>query len=140
MPSGLATDEDVPLVLQAANGRAITIVGPDGAGSTVRVTLSATSVVLSLARRNGLTFYEGDGREDRSLTFTGSFAGVNASLDGPVFPPVANAYGIVTPALARSPGDRCRPVAGTEPQPGAGAGAAEGGAIGVETIWPCSVP
>ena len=42
---------------------------------------------LTLARRHGLVFEVGDGTADRSLTFTGSIADVNAALDGLVFTP-----------------------------------------------------
>ncbi len=99
LPSGLVTDEDVALVLRAANGRALSIQDPDGTGGTVRVTLSVTSGTLTLPRRNGLSFAGGDGTADRSLTFTGSIADVNAALDELVFTPAANAYGIVTLTL-----------------------------------------
>ncbi len=99
LPSGLVTDEDVALVLRAADGRALTVADPDGPGGTVRVTLSVTSGTLTLPRRDGLAFAVGDGTADRSLTFTGSIADVNSALDGLTFTPLANAHGIVTLVL-----------------------------------------
>ena len=91
VPSGLATDEDVPLVL-----RDLRIDDPDGTGGTVRVTVSVTAGALTLSRRSGLAFSVGDGTADRSLTFTGSIADANTALDGLTFTPVANSYGLVT--------------------------------------------
>jgi hypothetical protein len=95
LPSGLATDEDVALVL----GSALRISDPEGAASAVRVTLSITRGTVTVARRNGLTFEQGNGTANQSMTFTGSLAAANAALDGLVFTPAPDAYGLVTLTL-----------------------------------------
>ena len=59
----------------------------------VQVSLSVDHGTLTLANRNGLTFSNGDGVNDASMTFTGSVADVNAVLDGLEFSPVSNYTG-----------------------------------------------
>jgi hypothetical protein len=51
------------------------------------ITLTATGGVISLAELNGLTISAGTGSDDSTVTFTGSVAAINASLQGLKFTP-----------------------------------------------------
>lgn len=70
-----------PLVFSAAKGNQISVAGQE-AGSGLGVTLTATHGTLTLAGTTGLTFTNGDGTADATMTFTGRAAAVNAALDG----------------------------------------------------------
>ena len=84
--------EDGSLTFSTGNGNAISVadLDADEAAGTVEVTLTATSTV-TLSGTTGLTFTDGDGAADASMTFTGSLSVVNAALEGLVYVPSANA-------------------------------------------------
>ena len=105
MPLRVDTNEDVPLVLGAAAGSAISIGDPDANGS-VRATLSVSRGTLTLAGRAGLAFEAGDGAGDSTMRLVGSVAAVNAALGGLVFTPAANANGLVVLTLVSADPDR----------------------------------
>ena len=86
----VSTDEDTPVTLSNANDNAIVIFDADS--NSLEVTLTATST-LTLASTDGLTFSDGDGCGDSTMTFTGSKAAVNAALDGLVYTPDENFNG-----------------------------------------------
>ena len=75
--------EDEPLVMSAATGNALSIVDVDAGNQPAQVSLSlpaATVGALTLASTTGLTFTQGDGTADTSMTFTGTIAAINAAL------------------------------------------------------------
>ena len=80
----LAEDE----VLTFTGARKITVADPDAA--KVRVTFATTSGVLDLATVDGLSFTEGDGVDDATMTFRGAPAAVTAALEGATLTPPAD--------------------------------------------------
>jgi VCBS repeat-containing protein len=85
VPGPQATNEDTPLVFAAGN--LISIADVDAASDRVQVTLNVAYGTLTLASLAGLTFVTGDGTGDRTMTFTGTLADVNAALDGLSYTP-----------------------------------------------------
>jgi hypothetical protein len=91
--SAQGTVEGQPLTFGSAGGNALGVNfrglagGAEGGSSPVRVRLRVTNGTLSLSGTAGLIFLAGDGSEDRTLTFTGTVADVNAALDGLVYTP-----------------------------------------------------
>ncbi|MEM8640544.1 MAG: Calx-beta domain-containing protein [Cyanobacteria bacterium P01_G01_bin.54] len=83
-PQSLQQGETLVFSTQTGNGIAIT--GPD-ADETVRVALSVQGGTLSLANRDGLTFSQGDGRDDAQLNVTGTQTAINRALNGLRFTP-----------------------------------------------------
>ena len=65
----------------------------DAASGAVRMTLTGTNGVLTLAGTSGLTFTVGDGAADGMMTFTGTLASINTALDGLTFTPTADYNG-----------------------------------------------
>ena len=88
-----ATPEDTPLVFSSAAGNPIVVADPGNPAGPVRITLSAASGTLTLATRSGLTFTTGTGSGDSSVIFSGTFAAVNAALDGLSFTPALHFSG-----------------------------------------------
>ncbi|PSJ38529.1 calcium-binding protein [Allosphingosinicella deserti] len=68
------------LVFSASNGNAVTVSDPEAA--TLQVTLSAAHGSLTLATSAGLSFIDGDGASDTTMTFQGTTDAINAALDG----------------------------------------------------------
>ncbi|MCH2123042.1 MAG: pre-peptidase C-terminal domain-containing protein, partial [Pirellulaceae bacterium] len=90
VPSSQTIDEDVPLEFSIANGNAIAVADVDasefdGTG-LLQVTLTATSTV-TLVNPVGLTFLEGDGDADTTVTFEGTVTNINNALNGLVYTP-----------------------------------------------------
>lgn len=85
--SPVTTPEETPLVFSTLNGNAISVSDPDAGTSPVQITLSSTNGVLTLASLAGLTFTQGTGINDTSMTFTGTLAAINVALDGLTFTP-----------------------------------------------------
>jgi hypothetical protein len=96
VPTGQSTAEDTTLVFSSAGGNAVSVgdvdVNASGTG-TMRVTLTATGGVLTLSGIAGLTFSAGDGAADATMTFDGTLAAVNASLNGLSYAPAPNFNG-----------------------------------------------
>ena len=88
-PSPQTTNEDIPLVFSTANGNAWTVDDIDADGSAVQVTLSVTNGTLALGGTAGLTFSNGRGTGDASMTFSGTLAELDAALDGLTYTPTA---------------------------------------------------
>ncbi|MCY1209909.1 VCBS repeat protein [compost metagenome] len=80
VPAAQAVNEDTPLVFSTANGNGFSISDVDNGSHTV--TLNASAGTISLNGVAGLQFLAGDGSADRTMTFTGSDAAINAALDG----------------------------------------------------------
>jgi hypothetical protein len=64
----------------------------DAGGAPVRVTLTATSGRVSLARTSGLVFSAGDGNADTTMTFTGTLPAIGAALVGVRYTPSLLAF------------------------------------------------
>jgi|GEM_PF-3236898 len=86
VPASQTADEDADL---AISGVSIS----DADAGTVRVTLSAGHGVMTLIFKAGLTFADGDGSADASMTFTGTVTDVNAALSSLVYRGNANYNG-----------------------------------------------
>ncbi len=82
-PITAVTQEDTPLEFSAANGNALSI--SDAEDGVQTVTLSVTNGTFSLSQTTGLTFTDGDGSEDGTMTFSGSIDDINAALEGAQF-------------------------------------------------------
>ncbi|MEZ6057924.1 MAG: tandem-95 repeat protein [Planctomycetaceae bacterium] len=65
-----------------SGGNAISVSDLDAGSGDVRVTLSVPHGGLTLASTVGLTFSQGNGSDDPTMTFRGSLAAVNTALDG----------------------------------------------------------
>ncbi len=77
VPGAQATDDTTPLTFSGANGLSVS-----DDGNEARVTLSVSDGALSLGTTDGLTFTDGDGTDDATMTFTGPVPAINAALDG----------------------------------------------------------
>jgi hypothetical protein len=81
------TGEDTPLIFSSSHGNAISISDADAGTQPVIVTISATNGTISLGSVTGLTFGQGDGADDVTMTFVGTVSEINAALDGVSFRP-----------------------------------------------------
>jgi Subtilase family/Bacterial Ig domain len=91
VPAPQTVLEDGTLVLSGAN--AISVSDADAGNNPVKVTLAAASGVVSLAGTAGLSFTNGTGSGDVTMTFTGSIAAINSALNGATYAPAANFNG-----------------------------------------------
>jgi hypothetical protein len=80
VPGAQTALEATPLVFSPANGNGISI---SDTGS-VRITLSASHGIITLATENGITFTSGSDASG-SMTFTGDPSQINAALNGLTF-------------------------------------------------------
>jgi hypothetical protein len=80
------TDEDTDIVFTGSNK--ITIADVDAGSGTLTVTLSSAKAHLNLSQTTGLTFTSGDGHMDKTMSFSGTLANINAALDGMFLRPV----------------------------------------------------
>src|SRR5262245_27627223 len=99
VPGGQTTVEDHAIVFLAATGNALTVESPEFGGPH-RVTLTATGGVLTLSGIAGLTFTDGDGTADATMTFSGPLPAVRAALDGLTFTPIPNVSGPASVTIA----------------------------------------
>ena len=93
VPGAQTIDKDGMLLFSSTTGTALSVSDPDVAGNPVKVTLNATNGTLNLSGDKGLTFSDGDGTADASMTFTGTVADVNAALEGATFAATAGFTG-----------------------------------------------
>ncbi|TNC08380.1 DUF4347 domain-containing protein, partial [Methylobacterium terricola] len=91
VPASQTVAEDTDLVFSPTRGNAVRVDDQDGGQLTV--TLSAEQGLLNLSRLTGLTFTEGDGANDATMTFSGLVPDINAALDGLRFTPRADYNG-----------------------------------------------
>ncbi len=82
VPAPQTSYQNAQLVFAAANGNAISVTDPDTPFGSVEVTLTVSDGTISLTDVGGLAFSEGDGTNDRAMTFLGPITNVNAALDG----------------------------------------------------------
>ncbi|MCL4800525.1 MAG: tandem-95 repeat protein [Burkholderiales bacterium] len=100
LPGGATTLEDTPLVYAGASQISVTDV--DAGAAPLQVTLNASNGVVTLAGTTGLAFSSGDGSADASMTFTGTVAAINAALDGLVFTPDLDYWGLALISMSTS--------------------------------------
>lgn len=93
LPVAQTTAEDASLTLSAANGNAISVNDPGAPGAASSVLLTATGGTITLANTSGVTINSGTGSNDASVSFTGTYAGLNAALDGLIFTPASHTFG-----------------------------------------------
>jgi hypothetical protein len=96
VPAAQATALNTPLVFSVANGNAIVVSDADAGAAPLEVTLTVSNGRLTLAATAGLTFATGNGIGDRTMTFTGTLASINAALDGLRFDPDTGYGGFAT--------------------------------------------
>jgi ELWxxDGT repeat protein len=99
-PLPQTTNEDTPLIFNASNNNIISITDVDAGNNPLRVTLTASNGNLTLNGSNGLTFIDGDGSSDTSITFSATLADINAALNGLSFNPNANFSGAANIAIS----------------------------------------
>ena len=96
VPAAQSVLEDSTLVFSGAGSNAISVSDTDAGNNPVEVTLAATGGTLSLGGNSGLTFTNGDGANDASMTFKGTVDSINNALNGMSYTPAADSNG---PAL-----------------------------------------
>ncbi len=102
--------ENSTLTFSSAAGNAVAVSDPEAGNGTgvPQVTLAAADGTLTLASTNGLTFTTGNGTGNGVMVFTGTQAAIDASLNGLIFTPTPDFYGVAT--LAISTNDRNSPA------------------------------
>ena len=91
-PGAPAIGEDDALTFSTANGNALSVADVDA--TTLTVMLSVAHGTLTLASTAGLSFADGGGTADASMTFSGTAAAINAALGaGLTYNPAANFHG-----------------------------------------------
>jgi ELWxxDGT repeat protein/VCBS repeat-containing protein len=87
-------DSDTNLTLTG-----ISVSDPDVGGGNLSVTIKAESGIVTLSSTAGLTFSQGDGRQDNRITFTGNLSAINAALSQLTYrsyPGVVNVFDRIT--------------------------------------------
>ncbi len=92
VPAPQNTSLDTPFTFAGA----ATVSIDDVDAATMGIELSADNGTVSLSTTAGLTFSVGDGSGDASMTFSGTFAAVNAALAGMVVTPTAGFDELIT--------------------------------------------
>ena len=77
MPTEVGTPLDTPVTLDG-----IAVADPDAGEAPVELTVSGYEGTVTLSNTSGLTFSDGDGTADPSMTFTGSLSAANDALAG----------------------------------------------------------
>jgi hypothetical protein len=86
-PGAQDTLVNTSLTFSSANSNLISLADVDAGGSGVQVTLTATNGMLSLGGTSGLSFSDGDGSADTTMTFTGTVSAINTALTNLAFTP-----------------------------------------------------
>jgi len=103
VPGAQNTYEDTSKIF--SGGNAISVADVDVAehiGGDLEVTLSVLHGTLTLSGTTGLLFSVGDGADDATMTFTGTVAAINTTLDGLVYSPTLNYNGSETLTIITS--------------------------------------
>jgi hypothetical protein len=87
IPSPQVTKQNAPLIFSSANSNAISVSDIDAGDDSLRITLSTPDGTLALGNTSGLTFGQGDGANDDTMTFTGTLTSLNTALNGLKFNP-----------------------------------------------------
>jgi hypothetical protein len=96
VPGAQATIQHTPVVFVAANSNAISVADIDAGTDAIKVTLTATNGTVTLGSNAGLTFVNGDGADDASVSFTGTITAITAALNGLSFKPAQGFSGAAT--------------------------------------------
>jgi hypothetical protein len=115
VPTGQSAPGNMPLVFTALRGNVLSVSDSDAGESPLTVTLTASHGVLSFPNSgpgDGLTFSEGDGSADASLTFTGTIGEINRALGWIIFLPEQGYTGAASVTLTTS--DEGSPETGPE--------------------------
>jgi hypothetical protein len=94
VPGAQTVDENGTLVFTGAN--AISVTDVDAGTGMEMVTLSSPNGQITLSGTTGLTFSQGTGTGDASMTFTGTLTDINNALTGLKFTPSKNFNGATT--------------------------------------------
>lgn len=90
-PLSAQINEDAAFTFASAN--LLQIGDPDAGNSPIKVTLTATNGRMTLSSTTGLTFLEGNGTSNATMSFTGTLVQINAALGGAIFNPTLNFNG-----------------------------------------------
>ena len=82
-----AVTKNTAITFSRAGGNPISVADPDAGTALIQVSLTVLQGKLTLAGTAGLSFLAGDGNGDRTMTFRGTVAAVNAALDGLKYAP-----------------------------------------------------
>jgi Fibronectin type III domain. len=93
VPGAQSVDQDGTLVFSTGSGNAISVADVDAGVGNIQVTLTATNGLITLGSTTGLTFTNGNGAGDGTMTFEGSITDVNTALNGLAFAPTAGYNG-----------------------------------------------
>jgi hypothetical protein len=93
LPSAQRTGVNQPLELSTAQNNRISVSDADAGTATIQVALTASNGTLTLNGTTGLTFLDGDGDDDVTMTFQGSISDINAALDGLIYTPRTDVSG-----------------------------------------------
>jgi RHS repeat-associated protein len=93
-PATRGTLEDASVAFSSAGGTGISIADADAGGQAIQVTLAVNSGLLTLGSTVGLSFANGDGTGDAAMTITGTLTDINHALDGLIFAPTKEFFGI----------------------------------------------
>src|SRR5207248_1908585 len=85
--------QNITLVFSSAQSRLISLGDPTAGSNPREVTLDVTDGDLTLAGTSDLTFSDGDGTADTTMTFQGTVSDINAALNGLNFHPPSNFFG-----------------------------------------------
>lgn len=102
LPAAQSVDQNATLVFSSGNNNLISISDVDAGAGILRVTLSASNGLLSLADTSGLIFSVGSGTSDAAMTFEGTLADINAALNGMSFSPTAGYSGAASLQISTS--------------------------------------
>ena len=93
VPGTQTIDEDGTVTFSTGNGNAISVNDVDVGGGDLTVTIGMLNGQLTLSGTAGLTFSNGDGTDDTTMTFTGTQAAINAALQGLLYEATLNNNG-----------------------------------------------
>ncbi len=94
VPGLQITNEDLSLVFSAGTGNRVSVNDVDANGGDLLIALTSTNGTLTLSTIAGLTFTTGSGANDTAMKFTGTLSAINISLNGMLFTPDPNVFGI----------------------------------------------
>ncbi len=100
VPAALSVVEDATLTL--SGGTVLTVSDADVAAGTMQVTLGASTGTVTLGNPGLVTFTNGDGTADATMTFSGTLANVNSALNATQYAPPANFNGAATLTMTSS--------------------------------------
>jgi len=103
VPHVAVTSTDVPLEFSAAKYNVIALDGDDldvAGGDTVTISVDHGTLTLVGDSSSGLTYTDGDGIDDSSITLAGTLAEINDELDGMTYTPPSGFSGRPTLTIA----------------------------------------